>query len=374
MEIKSFGLTDTAALNEFIKYPFKLYKGTPYGKFWVPPLIADVKKLFSNENPFFKHAKIKFFMAYETGKPVGRVAAIVDQNHIKFHNEKCGFFGYYESINDVNVTKRIMAEAKEYLKGEGMEIIRGPFNPSTNDEIGFLLEGFDSPPVVMMPYTPPYYLCLFEQADFLKAKDLHAYFKPTTEDPPEKIRRIVEKVKKRENLKFRNFDMNDFDNEVKRFKEIYNSAWEKNWGFVPMTDEELDFMAKALKPIIDPRLAHFIEVDGKPVGSTLCVPDFNFVLKRLNGRLGPIGILKYFYYKGKIPIVRLMTLGVIKEYRNRGLEAILYNEIFLATRKAGYVGGEMSWTLEDNDLINRGIEAMGGKLYKKYRIYEAKLG
>jgi len=368
MEIKSFSLSDN--LTDFIMLPFKLYKGTPYEKFWVPPLISEQKKLFSKKNPFFNHAKIIFFVAYEKGQPVGRIAAIVDQNHINFHNEKCAFFGYFDSINDQAVADCLFDEAKKIAKAEGMEIIRGPYNPSTNDEIGLLLEGFDSSPVIMMTYNPPYYINLVEKTGLKKAKDLLAFFNTTKDDASDRIKKIVERVKKKENLTVRNFDIKNFDKEVKIFKEIYNSAWEKNWGFVPMTDEEIDYMAESLKPLLDQRIAHFLEVDGKVVGSSLCVPDYNFVIKKLNGRMGPIEIIKFLYFKNKIPIVRLMTLGVIKEYRNRGLEAVLYYEALIAARNAGFIGGEMSWTLEDNNLINKGIEAMGGKVYKKYRVYE----
>lgn len=371
MQIKRFTLEDN--LKEFIKFPFSLYKNTPYQQFWVPPLISDQKKLFSKNHPFFAHAKAEFFIAYEKGRPVGRIAAIIDYNHIEFHNEKCGFFGYFECINSKEVAIALIDEVKKYLRLEGMSAVRGPFNPSTNEEVGFLLEGFDSPPSIMMPYTPPYYLNLMELAGLKKVKDLFAYIRTVKEPLPERIGRIVDRVKKKERLILRCFDMKNFKKEVEIFKKIYNSAWEANWGFVPMTDGEIDYMAKTLGSLIDFRLAHFIEVDGNPVGATLCVPDYNFVLKRLNGRLGPIEIIKFLYLKQKIKKVRLMTLGVIKEYRNRGLEAVLYYEILKATGAAGYDCGELSWTLEDNDLINKGIEAMGCRLYKKYRIFEAAL-
>ncbi|MDD5688360.1 MAG: hypothetical protein PHE88_11090 [Elusimicrobia bacterium] len=372
MEIKSYSLPEK--LNEFIKFPFKLYKGTPYEKFWVPPLIAESKKLFSPKNPFWKHSKIKIFLAEENDKISGRIAAIIDDNFNSFQKEKCGFFGYFDCVNDVNVARELLSEAKKYLKSEGMEVIRGPMNPSTNDECGLLIDGFDSLPVIMMPYNPPYYMGLIENSGLQKVKDLYAWVRSAKDDAPPRIAKIVEHIKKKENIRVRNFDLKNFERDAQYFKDIYNSAWEKNWGFVPMNNEEIDYMAEGLKPLIDTRIFHFLEVNGVPVAATLTVPDYNFVLKKLNGKMGIIGVLKFLYWKRKIKFVRLMALGVKKEFRSKGLEAILYCEILNACRKYGYpAGGELSWTLEDNDLINKGIEAMGGKLYKKYRIYEAKI-
>ncbi|PKM92803.1 MAG: hypothetical protein CVU80_01455 [Elusimicrobia bacterium HGW-Elusimicrobia-4] len=368
--IKSYDLPEK--LDQFVKFPFQLYKGTPYEKFWVPPLISEAKKLLSSKNPFWKHAKIKIFLAQDNGKIVGRCAAIIDRNHIKVHNEKCGFFGFFDCINDVTVAKSILDEVKKFLKSEGMEIIKGPANPSANDEYGLLIDGFDSPPVIMMTYNPPYYIDLIEKSGFRKAKDLYAWIRSAKDDAPPRIARIVEMVKKRENIKVRPLDMKNFQRDVQHFKDIYNSAWEKNWGFVALTDEEIDYMAEGLKPMVDPRIFHFLEVNGVPVAATLALPDYNFVLKKLNGKMGPLGIIKFLYWKRKIKFVRLLALGVKKEFRGKGLEAVLYHEMLQSCRKYGYIaGGELSWTLEDNDLINKGIEAMGGVLYKKYRIYEA---
>ncbi|MBN1384297.1 MAG: N-acetyltransferase [Elusimicrobia bacterium] len=373
MEIKSYDLPEK--LDEFIKFPFQLYKNTPYGEFWVPQLISESKKLFSKENPFWKHAKIKIFLAEDSKscRILGRTAAIIDRNFIDFHNEKCGFFGFFDSICDVSVAKGLLDTVKKYLKSEGMHTVRGPMSPSTNDECGILIDGFDSSPTLMMPYNPPYYIDLMERSGFKKAKDLYAYWKSSHDVPYERIVKIVERVRRREKVKFRFFDMKNFKREVKYFKEIYNSAWEKNWGFVPMTDEEVDYMAKALKPLIDPRICHFLEINGNPVAATLAIPDYNFVMKKLNGRMGLSGILKFLYWRRKIKAVRLMALGVKKEYRNKGLEVVLYHEIHTATNRCGYDGGDLSWTLEDNNLINKGIEAMGSTLYKKFRIYEATL-
>jgi len=372
VKVVSYNLPEK--IDEFIKLPFQLYKNTEYEKFWVPPLISELKKLFSIKNPFWKHSKIKIFLAEENGKLLGRVAAIIDNNFIEFHNEKCGFFGYFDCVNNTDVARQLLIEAKKYLKSEGMQIVRGPMNPSTNDECGLLIEGFDSLPAIMMPYNPPYYMNLMEDSGFKKAKDLYAWLRPAKDDPPPRIVKIVEYIRKKENIKFRHFDIKNFERDAKYFKDIYNSAWEKNWGFVPMSDEEIDYMAEGLKPLIDTRLFHFLEIDGIPVAATLAVPDYNFVLKKLNGKMGPLEILKFLYWKRKINFIRLMALGVKKKYRTKGLEAILYYEILMACRKYGYSeGGELSWTLEDNDLINNGISAMGGKIYKKYRIYESGL-
>jgi hypothetical protein len=238
-----------------------------------------------------------------------------------------------------------------------------------NDECGFLLEGFDASPVIMMPYNPPYYLEFCERYGFEKAKDLYAYLKGEV-GVVGRIAKLVERVKKKEHVVVRPIDMRQFDREVAIIKEIYNAAWELNWGFVPMTDREMDLMAKELKPIAEPELVLIAEVSGQPVGVSISLPDYNQVLKRLNGRLGPINLLKFLYYRRKITGLRGVLFGLKKEYRRTGINVVMYYETEMRGARLGYRWCEMSWNLEDNHLINRFDEAIGGKLYKKYRIYE----
>jgi GNAT superfamily N-acetyltransferase len=361
-------------LKEFIKFPWQVYKGDHN---WVPPLIVERKDFLDREkNPFFKHAEVEFFLAKNNGKIVGRIAGIVNHNHNEFHQEKAGFFGFFECIKDYDVAKALLDTVREWLQDKGMEIMRGPANFSSNEEWGFLLEGFGSPPVIMMSYNPPYYLEFMERYGMVKAKDIYAYFIDESLPTPERVVRIAENIKKKVGIKIRNVDLKDFGNEVQRIKEIYNSAWSKNWGFVPMTEEEFDRVAKDLKQIVDPHMVFIAEVKGKPSGFSLALPDFNQVLAKLKGRLFPFGIFKLLWHtkvRNNIDGVRIITMGVIPEYQKRGIDTVFYAQTYNVGIKRGYKWAEMSWVLEDNVLMNRMLELLGAKLYKKYRIYETRI-
>ncbi len=365
-------VTGKAGMNEFIRFPWRVYRGEPN---WVPPLLSEMKFVLGKENPFFHHAEAAYFLARKDGEVAGRIAAIIDHNHIAIHNEPAGFFGYFECLPDVAVAEGLLDAAACWLKERGIEIMRGPMNPSTNDECGFLLEGFDSPPMIMMTYTKPYYLEYMEQCGLSKAKDLYAYITIVNDVAvAERLERLSQGVHKRiPGLSVRHADMKQFDRELEIVKNIYNTAWSKNWGFVPMTDEEINSMAKRLKPLIVPELLIIAEVDGKPAAFFMVVPDYNQVLRKLNGRLLPFGIFKFLWHSRNITDIRGITLGVKEEYRRKGIEGLLYLESFRAARRRGYQRAEMSWILEDNTLVQKGCDLMGGKLYKKYRIYEKRI-
>jgi GNAT superfamily N-acetyltransferase len=275
----------------------------------------------------------------------------------------------FECIDDVETARLLYSAAEEWCKKEGMNRILGPVNLSMNDECGFLLEGFDLDPAIMMPYTPEYYLKLSEECGYTKAKDLYGYLKGEV-GVVDRIAKLVERVKSKEDVVVRPMSMKNFKEEVEIIKDIYNAAWEVNWGFVPMTPAEMDLMAKELKPIAEPELVLFAEVKGEPVGVSITLPDLNFVLKKLNGKLGLIQLLKFLYYKRKIKGLRSVIFGLKKDYRRTGINVVLYYETEVRAARLGYKWCEMSWNLEDNDLINRFDEAVGGKLYKKYRLYE----
>jgi len=363
-------VTNKTDLDKFIRLPWKIYKDNPH---WVPPLIRDIKfKLNREKHPFFEFARMELFIAQNGNEIVGRIAAVVNERHNEFHNEKLGFFGMFESIDDVETARLLFTTAEEWCRKEGMERILGPVNLSTNDECGFLLEGFDLDPAVMMPYTLEYYLKLTEECSYIKAKDLYAYYKGEV-GVVDRIAKLVERVKSKEDVVVRPLDMKNFERDVEIIKDVYNAAWELNWGFVPMTPAEMDLMAKELKPIAEPELVLFAEVKGEPVGLAITLPDLNFVLKKLNGKLGPVQLLKFFYYKRKIKGLRSIIFGLKKEYRRTGINVVLYYETEVRGAKLGYDSCEMSWNLEDNDMINRFDEAVGGKLYKKYRLYEKSL-
>jgi len=362
-------VTSQADLMKFIKFPWKIYSNDPY---WVPPLIMDRKKLLdTSKNPFFKHAEIQLFLAKKNNEIVGRIAAIKNDLHNLHHNDKVGFFGFFECMNDQQTANLLFDSAKQWLEEKGMNAMRGPANPSSNDEYGMLIEGFNDSPRILMTYNPKYYINLCENYGFVKAKDLNA-FKLETDKvlSSEKLKRVADIAQQRSGLKIFQIDMKKFDSELDKVKYVYNKAWAPNWGFVPMTEEEIDAMAKDFKAIIEPSLLLFGEINGKLVGFALVVFDYNFIFKKMNGRLFPFGIIKLLTQKKKIPWARIITLGIIPEYQKRGLDAVFYYEIVTRAAKLNIFLGEASWVLEDNDMMNRGLEVMNAHAYKKYRIYE----
>ena len=358
-------------LKKFIKLPWKIYRGDNN---WVPPLIGEMKKKFNpSKNPFFRYADVAPFLALRRSEPVGRIVAILNTRHNEFQKEKAGFFGFFECVEDRDVAARLLAAAKEWLSERGMEVIRGPANFSSNEEWGLLIDGFDDPPAVMMPYNPPYYPALLESCGLRKAKDLYAYTIDDTAVMPEKVLRITELVRKKTNITFRSINFARLKHEIEVLKSVYNSAWTLNWGFYPMTEEEFDYMAKELKRFAVPDLILIAEVDGKPAGFSLALPDIYQALKKCNGRLFPFGIFKFLRDRKKIDRARVMVLGIVEGFRRRGIDALFYLETFQRGKKLGYKRGELSWVLEDNAAMNSPIEAIGARLYKKYRIYEARL-
>lgn len=361
-----------AEKDKFIKFPWKIYKGDEN---WVPPLLFDVKKnLDTKRNPFYKHSEIELFLAYRNGEICGRIAAITNEHHNKFHNDKAGFFGFFESVNDPSVSNELFKSAEGFLKSKGKDTMRGPVNPSTNDEVGLLIKGYDKPPVILMTYNPQYYTALTENYGFTKAKDIYAYLVNESVSKDEKImgklRRVSDIVQKKEKIKIRTMDLSDFKNELKRVKEVYNNAWSYNWGFVPMTDEEFDFLSESLKPIVDKDLVYFAEVNSKPVAFSLAIPDMNIVFKKINGRIFPFGIIKILLGRKKIHRIRLITLGVIPEYQKKGIEAIFIKNTIENGMSKGYNQAEISWILEDNIPMVQTAKNLGADQYKTYRIYD----
>ncbi len=359
-------------LDRFVKLPWQIYKDDPH---WVPPLIMDMKKLLNrNKNPFFKHSEAELFLAKQNGKYVGRIAAILNNNHNSFHGEKTGFFGLFECVNDADVARSLMVAAREWLKTKDMTLMRGPANLSSNDNWGLLIEGFEVRPAIMMPYNPRYYPELVEAAGLQKEKELFAYYFHRDMPIPDRFIKFADKVLQNEDVTFRNINMKRFNKEVEIVKTIYNDAWQRNWGFVPMTDEEFEYMAKDLKPAVDPDIAFIAEVQGEPAGFSLSLPDYNEILKDINGRLLPFGIFKLLLNKNKIKWVRVITLGVRQKYQNkRGLAPAFYYETYRRGKNKGYEKGEFSWILEDNTLMNRALEGLGAQLYKKYALYATNL-
>jgi GNAT superfamily N-acetyltransferase len=369
-EVEIRAILDSRGMEEFIRFPWQIYRGN---RSWVPPLIAEQKKFFSSgHNPFFEHATVKLFMALRDGRPCGRISAHIDENSNKFHGEKCCFFGFFESINDQNIARGLFAKAEKWARENGTDRLRGPFNFTTNDTAGLLMDAFDSPPVIEMTYNPPYYRALLEGCGFNKAMDLYAYFFDVANMDRERIRKLGQHAEKH-GITYRSINKKIFEQEVKIFKEVYNQAWSKNWGFVPLTENEIDQYARNFKDIVDPDFVIFAFDGAKPVGSLWALPDYNHAIIHLGGKMGPLEIVKFLWFKHSITHGRVMTAGVIQGYQRRGIEAGLVSRVFEAGLKKGYKTGELSWVLENNVMMNRLAEAVGAKVYKTYRVYEKRL-
>jgi len=364
--LKTFEVQSKEDFADFINFPYSLYA---QDLLYAPPLKREMREQFSAKNPFFRHAEVGYFLARKAGKTLGRVVSIINRRHIDFHKERAGFFGFFESVNDQEVSHCLLDAVSDRLRARGLTIMRGPMNFSTNEECGFLIEGFHDVPMLMTPYNPPYYNDMMEQYGMQKAKDLYAFMYTVKKSLPEKVLRVAAIAEKR-GIKVRPVDKKKFREEMLVFKEVYNSAWEKNWGFIPLTDEELQYLGERLKQIAVPELTLIAEDDGEPVGFMGLLPDFNYVLRHMGGRLNPFTILKALYYSRKITDLRLLLLGIKKEYRNKGVDALLFREGFKGVKSGGYKRVEFSWILEDNIPVQRIVEMIGGRLYKKYRIYE----
>jgi hypothetical protein len=358
-------------LSKFIKMVWPLYRGYPH---WVPPLQLDRRMtLDKKNNPFYRHAEMELFLAFKDGNIVGRVGAILNRNHNEFHNENIGFFGFFESVDDGAVASALVETVKDWAREKGVTAIRGPMNPSTNDDIGVLVDGFDKPPALMMTYNPPYYDRLLRGTGLEKVKDVYAYYVHQDKVLSDKFKRVMERLKERDSIKIRSINMKEFRSELERVKTIYNNAWSRNWGFVPMTDAEFDHLAASMKQIIDPRVVLFAEDKGKPVGFGLSVPDINQVL--IHNRRGWLipGIFRLMIKKKKVNFLRIIVLGVRLEYQGSSVGALLLYETAIRGITSGYYHGEASWVLEDNQMMNKAAAFMNAERYKTYRIYETSL-
>ncbi len=360
-----------AQKKEFILFQYEVYKNDPH---FVPPLQMDREVIFNEKkNPWFEFGKTELFLARRNGKIVGRAAAIDDPRYNEFHNTKIGWFGMFECIDDTGVARALLDACETWVKARGLTEMLGPANFSSNSEWSILIDGFDSDPVLMMTYNPKYYASLLEACGYTKAKDLFAYWLDMADKPPERVERVANKVRAREGIVVRQANMKDWNNEVRRIKDIYNAAWEKNWGFVPMTDHEFEHLAKDLKLILIPELTLIAEVAGEPVAFSITLPDANQAIKTANGKLTtfglPIGLAKMLLKLRKVKTGRLAIMGIKAGFRKRGLDSVLFLDTWLNARKLGWKGGEISWTLEDNTLVNRAIEMFGARKYKTYRVY-----
>lgn len=362
----------------FVRLPWRLYRAEPC---WVPPLLSSARRVFDpSRNPFFEHGEIRLYLAWRGGQPVGRVAAITNELHNNYHGEATGFWGFFEAEPDQGVVSALLERAAEELRGCGRNRMLGPFNPSTNSECGLLVEGFDRPPSLMMPYNPPSYPELVEAAGHRPHKDLLAYYldcQMLAENPEkmarmERIERAV--LRRHPELTFRTLDMASYEQEVLALAEFFNEVRRENWGFVPVTKAEALEMAHEMKAIVEPTCCIFAELKGQLVGCVMGLPDIGPLLKKANGRLLPFGWIHLVGWRRRIHEMRIFGSGVLPKYRHLGVIPILFLNYVRNSTSIGYDTGELSWIAEDNLISVRTLEAaFGPRLYKRYRIYEREL-
>jgi len=369
MTISIIPVSTKKHLKQFIMLPFSLYKNDPN---WVPPLISEQYKFLDpKKNPFFEHSEAQLFLALKDDKVVGRISAHTNTRHNETHKDNIGFFGFYEAIDDRDVATCLFETAENWLKKKGKNGMRGPMNFSLNDECGTLIDGFNTPPFVMMTHNKDYYPPTFDSLGLQKAMDVFAYYvdKKTI---PERLEKFAEMVQKRYKFTVRclSADKKEMKKDLETVMKIYTEAWKDNWGFVPMSEKEFEHIVAELLPIAERKLVFIAEVNGKPAGFSVALPNYNVILKKMNGHLFPTGILKALYYKNKINAVRVLTMGVIKEYHLKGIDSVMIYHSFKNGFELGYHIAELSWVLETNKEMNNLAERLDAEKYKKYRLYE----
>jgi GNAT superfamily N-acetyltransferase len=365
---------DRAGLARFLKVPYAVYRGDPH---WVAPLLSDKKLVLGAQNPFFVHARMALWVAVRGGRDVGCIAGVVDDHHNGCHRDSAAFFGFFESVNEPAVSRLLFGAVRTWAGHLGMKRLVGPMNPSINEECGLLVEGFDRPPVLMMTYNPPYYAGLLQDAGLARCKDLFAYFITLDDSLLARFDRLAARALARmPGVTIRALEKRALPRDLAKIQEIYNAAWEENWGHVPMTAGEVEFMARRLTPILDANLVLLAETPDEPAAFIMALPDYNDALGRLRGRLlSPRLLLALPYLTGirRPRRVRVIAMGIKPAYRKRGLDALLLARLLRTTLRAGFKAAELSWVLDDNVLIQSIGAMFGGTVYKTYRLYEGAL-
>jgi GNAT superfamily N-acetyltransferase len=374
-EIKISEVSSRRDRDAFIKFQWRIYANDPV---WVPPLIIERKTFLDRyRHPFYRHGDAALFLARQNGEIVGRIMASDDPNYNSLHQTNVGCFGLFECIDDRNVATALFEAAASWLRKRGRAEMMGPIDYSTNYVCGLLIDGFQFPPTILTAHNPRYYRELIERCGFAKAKDWYAWWFADPEKGVAQLRRLATRFHRRCPAMIRPANLRNIRDESRRLREIYNQAWEKNWGFVPFTEAEIEFMTKELKPLLVPEFAWIAEIGNAPVGFTLCIPNINVALRQLNGRLTrfglPIGLIKLLFHKRRIRTARLIALGVIEKYRRAGIAEMLVLRVMEETMVKRGITGELSMTLEDNFMINRFLEAIGAERYKTYRIFKRTL-
>ena len=371
-EIKISEVSTRRDRDAFIKFQWRIYANDPV---WVPPLIIERKTFLDRKrHPFYRHGDAALFLARQNDEIVGRIMASDDPNYNSLHQSNVGCFGVFECIDDRNVAAALFEAAANWLRQKGRTEMMGPIDYSTNYVCGLLIDGFQFAPTILTAHNPPYYRELIEGCGFTKAKDWYAWWFADPAKAVTHLRRFAERVRRRWPVTIRSANLKNIREETRRLRQIYNQAWEKNWGFVPFTEAEFEFMTREMKPLLVPEFAWIAEMGNEPIGFTLCLPDINVALRHLNGRLTrfgfPIGLIKLLFYKRRIRKGRLIALGVIEKYRRAGVAEMLVLRVMEETMIKRGITGELSMTLEDNFMINRFLEAIGATKYKTYRIFK----
>lgn len=364
----------------FLRFPWRVYKNDPY---WVPPIFSERMHFTDPEkNPFFQHAEVMFYKALRGDEVVGTIAVFTNHLHNEYHNENIAFFGFFEVLEDYEAAEQLFKTAEAWAKEKGHTALRGPAQWSTNDECGLLVDRFDDRPRILMTYNPSYYVDYIEKLGYKYARDLWAYklgVKEFMDITGDRLDKLTTRIMERKNITIRNIDMKKYDEEVEKVKLLYNNAWSKNWGFIPMTAPEFDKLGEELHAILDPDLVFIAEKDGKTVGFSLTLLDLNEPLQLAYPKPNTpewwtmVKLVWHWKIRKRISWIRVYALGVIPEYRKLGIDALFYYKTAQAALKKGIKFGEMSWILDNNDLMNKPIIAMGGEVYKTYRYYEKDL-
>ena len=358
----------------FIRLPWRLYQGQAN---WVPPLLSERRRhIDRGRNPFFEHAEAEYFLAWREGQPVGRISAHIDHRLNEFQHNRWGLFGFFESERDAGTAGALLDSAEGWLRERERDRMLGPFDFTTNHECGVLVEGHERAPQILENWHHPYYRELLEGHGLTKAMDLYKW--EIMADDRDKMLPIIDELADRlepeHGIRLRRMRRRNFEMEIRRFMDVYNEAWSHNWGFVPLTDHELKHMAKELKPVLDEEFACVAETaDGEVAGVSLSLPDYNKVLAELNGRLLPLGWLKALMTRRKIDEARVFALGVRPAYQHTGVAAALYRDVWDAVFRRHFTRAETGWILETNEAMNRAMEALTGRIVKRYRIYERPL-
>jgi len=372
--LHSFNVNDRALVQQFIKVPWSIYHDDPH---WVPPLVKERQDLLSPKHPYFEHAEVKLWIAYKDDQAVGRISAQFDQLKSVSDYESIGYFGLFECIDDSELAIQLLTEAEQWLKKQDCDVIRGPFNLSINQESGLLINGFDTPPYIMMGHAKPYYQALLQEHGYAKAKDLYAWFNRSGFVDPPAMLRLAGRYQSR--IVLRDVDKKQFDRDIRIMMHIFNDAWANNWGFIPFTENEFVHLGKEMLQLIPANHFKIAELDGEPVAMVAGLPNFNQIIKDLNGKLFPLGVFKLLWrLKFSPPTTgRVALLGIKQQYQNQligsALAFLLIKEIKQVAHATGIVEHEMSWVLEDNKRLNKILESLGAERYKTYRVYEKRL-